>query len=89
MQLPFEQIQEGPDTVIRTFSSKIQEIELKWHWDEQDRVIIPMNDNDWYFQFDNELPIQLKPGTSIFIPQGKFHRVIKGTTDLVIRVEFH
>ena len=59
MELPFkEQIEEG--YYIRTFSEDISEIELKWHFDEEDRIVLCEDDSDWFFQFDNELPIQLK-----------------------------
>jgi hypothetical protein len=88
MSLPFIQIQKGPDN-IRTFSSKIDDSELKWHWDEQDRTVTPINENDWQFQFDDQLPMPLTCGQAIFIPEGLFHRVIKGTTDLVVKIQFH
>jgi hypothetical protein len=70
--------------VIRTFSSSIDESELKWHWDEEDRLIEPLNKNDWEFQFDNELPQKIY--TKIFIPAGAIHRVIRGTTDLELKI---
>jgi hypothetical protein len=70
--------------VIRTFLASIDEEELVWHWDEEDRLIEPLNDNDWQFQFDNELPIKINK--VIYIPKGVFHRVIKGTTDLNIKI---
>ncbi len=88
MKLPFLQIQVGHNHIIRFFSSKAENVELKWHWDEEDRHITPLNENDWEFQFDNELPIKLKPNESIFIPKNSFHRVIKGTTDLIVDIKF-
>lgn len=88
MFLPFVQIKEGPD-IIRTFSNTIDDSQLKWHWDEQDRTVTAINDNDWLFQFDNELPIVLTQNTEIFIPCGVFHRIIKGTTDLVVKIKLH
>lgn len=78
-----EKIEES--VVIRTFSADIDEMELKWHWDEEDREIEPIGENDWQFQFDNELPIEIN--TIIKIPMGQIHRVIKGTTDLKIRIK--
>jgi hypothetical protein len=62
-------------------------MELKWHWDEEDRTVEVIGKTDWEFQFDNELPIKMdKP---IFIPKGAMHRVIKGTKDLQVKITKH
>jgi hypothetical protein len=37
-------------------------------------------------QFDNELPFELKKGDRIFITEGRIHRILKGTTDLKIKI---
>ncbi len=70
--------------VIRTFYPTINELELKWHWDEEDRKVIPLNENDWFFQFDNELPIQINQ--EINIKAGVIHRIIKGSTPLIVKI---
>ena len=70
---------------IRRFSKDVDERELKWHWDEKDRRVTPLALNDWMFQFDNELPIHINE--EINIPAGIIHRVIKGTTDLIVKIE--
>lgn len=72
---------------IRTFSSDLNESELKWHWDEQDRIVICEEDTDWEFQMDNELPFKIKKNTPIFIPEGNYHRIIKGTGNLTVKVK--
>lgn len=71
--------------VVRRFSESIDSEELKWHWDEEDRVIHPIHKTDWMFQMDNQLPKSIDE--RIFIPKGVWHRVIKGTGDLSIIVE--
>jgi hypothetical protein len=81
---PYTEKELAKSVVVRTFSSKIDEIELKWHWDEEDRLVEPLNDNDWQFQFDNELPMRINK--QIFIPRGVMHRVIKGTTNLEVKI---
>lgn len=81
--VPFQQ-EEHAGYIIRKFSSDINENELKWHFDGEDRTIIPMNENDWSFQFDNELPTFINK--KIFIPEGRYHRVIKGNTDLILKI---
>jgi hypothetical protein len=74
---------------IRTFSSDLSEIELKWHFDEEDRTVICEYETDWLFQIDDELPINIEKNTPIFIPEGTYHRIIKGTGDLVVKVKKH
>lgn len=72
---------------IRTFSSNVNENELKWHWDEEDRIVVCENDTDWLFQIDNELPVKIVKNKPIFIPEGQYHRIIKGTGDLVVKIK--
>lgn len=81
---PYIEKELAKSVVVRTFSSEIDEMELKWHWDEEDRLVEPLNDNDWQFQFDNELPMRINK--QIFIPRGVMHRVIKGSTDLEVKI---
>ena len=71
----------------RTFSENTDEMDLKWHWDEQDRIVTPLHKTDWMLQFDNELPVKLIEGEEYFIPVGLYHRVIKGTGDLQLKVK--
>ena len=83
--LPFNEKQQE-DYYIRTFSSVLNETELKWHFDEEDRIVICEHDTDWMFQMDDELPIQIKKNTPIFIHEGTYHRIIKGTGDLILKI---
>lgn len=83
MSLPFEE-EKYDAYVIRTFSQNISESELKWHYDNEDRLITIIGETDWKFQFDNELPKILK--SEIFIKKGVYHRVIKGTGDLKVKI---
>lgn len=69
---------------LRTFLADTPEEELKWHWDEEDRIISPVGETDWKFQLDNSLPQLID--SQIFIPKGEFHRIIKGSGDLTIKV---
>lgn len=69
----------------RTFSSDLDNSELVWHRDNEDRIIEVLNDSDWLFQIDDELPIKLEG--KFFIPKGKYHRVIKGKKELNIRIK--
>lgn len=72
------------DGDVRTFSGDVDSHELKWHRDDEDRIVTPLDENDWLFQRDNGLPEPIRG--EIRIARGEWHRVIKGTTDLVVRI---
>lgn len=78
--LPFKEKWISTNESIRTFYHDIDDDELKWHIDYEDRLIKPLNENDWKFQFDNELPINIDG--EIFIKKGIWHRIIKGKGEL-------
>ena len=71
---------------IRTFSKDVNTMDLIWHMDNEDRNIEVLEGKGWKFQRDDELPLDLTEGIRIFIPRHQVHRVIKGTTDLKIRI---
>jgi len=75
-----------PTLVIREFSSEVDPMELVWHQDPQDRTIEILEGEGWQLQRDNELPLELKKGDRIFIPEFQIHRVIKGNTNLKIQI---
>lgn len=70
---------------IRTFTQDIDQSELVWHRDREDRVIDPIRPTDWMIQFDNQLPRKIT--RQLFIPKGVYHRTIKGTGELKIRIK--
>jgi quercetin dioxygenase-like cupin family protein len=73
-------------SVIREFSSEVDPMELIWHQDKEDRTIEILEGEGWQLQRDNELPLALQKGDSIFIPMGQIHRVIKGNTNLKLQI---
>ena len=75
-----------PTLVIREFSSEVDPMELVWHQDPQDRTIEILEGEGWQLQRDNELPLELKKGDRIFIPEFQIHRVIKGNTNLKLQI---
>ena len=77
-----EKIQENIS--YRTFSENILEHELVWHRDREDRIVEALEETDWLLQMDNSLP---KPITKLFIPKGVYHRVIKGTKELKLKIK--
>lgn len=70
---------------VRIFSQEVEETELKWHRDEEDREIISILKTDWKVQLENELPLSLN--SPIKIKAGVWHRVIKGTGELTIKIK--
>ena len=64
----------------------IDEMELIWHTDREDRVVHVIEGNNWKFQFDEQLPFEMLDGIDIVIPKGIIHRVIKGNGPLKIKV---
>jgi hypothetical protein len=87
-ELPFEENSKNGFN-FRTFSSMVDENELKWHFDEEDRTVICECDTDWLIQMDNQLPIRINKNKPIFIPEGEYHRIIKGSGDITLKVKKH
>jgi hypothetical protein len=85
MTLPFTEEQIGENLFIRTFKQEIDSGEMMWHRDREDRIIEPIEETNWGFQLDNELPKIIKE--KIYIPKGVYHRLIKGDGDLKIKLE--
>lgn len=83
-KLPFEESWISEKESVRLFQKDLYDEELKWHIDLEDRIIESIGDNDWEFQFDNKLPIKIEG--PIHIRKGQWHRLIKGTTDLKLRI---
>jgi len=61
-------------------------MELVWHQDKEDRHIEVLDGKGWSIQMDNQLPFDIQKGDRIFITANKIHRVLKGTTDLKIKI---
>jgi quercetin dioxygenase-like cupin family protein len=83
---PYKEVIKGKSR-IREFKINTPNKELVWHRDEKDRYVTILEGEGWQFQLDNELPLELKKKDVIFIPKHKYHRVIKGETDLLIKIE--
>jgi len=74
------------ENTTRTFSKDVDKMSLIWHTDQEDRTITVLEGKGWQLQRDNELPLALNEGDNIFIPMGQIHRVIKGSTDLKLKI---
>jgi hypothetical protein len=81
---PYKDVFEDGQVVIRRFDESIDPEELKWHRDREDRTIEPLGDTDWKFQADGQLPILIKD--RIFIPKGSWHRIVKGSGSVDLKI---
>ena len=81
--LPFQETKLGDNEFIRVFDQETDSGDFMWHRDREDRVVESIGETDWMIQIDNELP---KVISKVFIPMGVYHRVIKGTGDLKVKL---
>ena len=72
--------------VIREFTTGHPDHLYKWHADPEDRIVEVLENSGWRFQYDNELPIQMRPNIDIQIPKGTIHRLIPGNGGLKIKI---
>lgn len=73
-------------TFERVFSASLDEEELVWHRDKENREIEVISGLNWKFQYDNCLPAVIKPGDKIWVEKNEWHRIIKGDTNLKLVV---
>ena len=81
---PYTDIEITDEYIIREFDENIDPIELMWHRDDESRTLEIIGETDWKLQLDNKLPILLE--NHIFIPKHEYHRVIKGTKTLKLKI---
>jgi hypothetical protein len=83
--LPFKEEIISDNIFIREFKQNTDSGDYQWHRDREDRIIESIGETDWMIQIDDELPKVIKG--EVFIPMGIYHRVIKGTGDLKIKLQ--
>ena len=81
---PYTDLEITDKYIIREFGDDIDPIELMWHRDDEDRTIEIIGETDWQIQLDDKLPSPLNE--RIFIPRHEWHRVIKGTGNLQLKI---
>jgi hypothetical protein len=84
MIFPFKETKLEDNIFIREFNQQTDSSEMVWHRDNEDRIIESLEETDWMFQLDNKLPQKISG--EIFIPKEVYHRLIKGTGDLKIKL---
>ena len=72
--------------IIRQFDEDVNDDELIWHRDKRTREITVLEGSGWQLQLDNQLPKELQRGRLYKIPKMEYHRLIKGTGKLVVKI---
>ena len=85
MTNPYQEIQQG-ELIVRTFKKDVQDDELVWHRDKENREVKVIKGMGWFFQREDCLPILMTKGDVIQIKKEEWHRIIKGRTDLIVEI---
>jgi len=82
----YRDIQLENDSFFRVFEHDCEDEELHWHRDRADRRIEVVHGTGWKFQYENKNPIELMEGDVISVNQMDYHRLIKGDTNLILKI---
>lgn len=83
---PYKEKIINENTRLRAFSESISSADLVWHRDRQDRIVEVIYGDGWMFQRDDSIPVQIHPGTVLEVKAKEWHRIIKGDSDLVVKI---
>jgi len=88
-EFPFKEelIEENNKYILvkRIFSKNLSSKELVWHRDKEDREIKIIQGENWFIQFENNLPVLLENNKTLQIKKNTWHRIInKSKSDLEI-----
>tara|TARA_R110000803_G_scaffold40135_6_gene86539 strand:+ start:8745 stop:9011 length:267 start_codon:yes stop_codon:yes gene_type:complete len=75
----------GKEYSVREFLQSTSSFEYVWHRDKEDRYVQSINYSDWKLQLDNTVPVEFG-NSKLFIPKETYHRLIKGTGDITLKV---
>ena len=81
---PYTDVENNDLYIVREFDKNIDPIELLWHRDDEDRTLEIIGTTDWQLQIEDNLPTSLNQ--PIFIPRHTWHRAIKGTGSLRLKI---
>ena len=81
---PYKDLETTDKYILREFNENIDPIELKWHRDNEDRIIEIVGNTNWKLQLENQLPTSINQ--PVRIPKGEWHRLIKGDGTLTLRI---
>ncbi len=72
--------------ILREFEEDVNDSELIWHRDKSDREVTVLSGYNWKLQMDDELPEELKHGRVYHINKMVYHRLIKGSGKLLLKI---
>jgi hypothetical protein len=84
---PYKNIQQTSKYIIREFNEDIDPTELLWHRDNESRTIEAICNSNWKIQLDNQLPKAID--NPVYIKKHEWHRLIKGTNILTLKIYLH
>jgi hypothetical protein len=70
----------------RTFEN-VNEADLVWHRDIEERVVTVLEGINWKLQIDNQLPLTMKLGETYIIGKMVYHRLLKGKGRLILKIK--
>lgn len=73
--------------IERVFYDHVLDDDLYWHKDYCDRLIEIKSGENWQLQMENELPVTLVKDKIYPIPKETWHRIIKGTDNLILLIK--
>lgn len=74
------------DSFTRTFLFNVSDDDLIWHRDAQDRIIKVIQSMNWQLIMQNCFPINLETDQYYFIQKNTYHRLKKGTGNLILEI---
>jgi hypothetical protein len=80
------------ELTVKHTTSDVQHLQwrhglLNYHTDLEARTVTVISGEGWQFQYEGEDPIDMIEDLVIEIPANRSHKIIKGTTDLVVTIE--
>lgn len=85
MVKPYDDVVLG-DVKIRTFEENVDDAELVWHRDHNDRIVEVLEGCGWSIQFDNMLPERIDVGKRFEVKAYEYHRLLKGSGRLTLKI---
>ena len=84
MKKPYTNLEETSEYIVREFSEDVDPRELLWRRDRESRKVVPVGETDWQVQLEDQLPVLLN--RPIFIKKLQWHRLLKGTGTLRVKI---
>lgn len=85
---PYREFQLMNGDRLREFTENTSSEEFVWHRDKESRIVyVEECGADWLYQEDNKKPVLLNKGDKIQIEKMVYHRLIRGSDKLIVRIK--